>query len=373
MNSIANKPRFTFMQPRLAGRTFAPWLWVVLAFFLSVSGLAHGADTAEVTASIRAHTESQFKATTGLGFVSFDCAYPNGWPGSREILCDATDEEGDQFIYRLYFEADQREPRSSMMQPVEQLNPEGLAVLSQPSNAFMQAFARSNWNAAFDVLSPPLQQQLGRQGLRDILEPMKSQFGVVKNPVAVFYASPSEGLHQLNYSFDSDQGKAVGRFRLTIDANNSAQIVGFLVTAEPGSPLHAHLLEQSGKDILARYFDQPIVDVDGSFDQLNYIGDNVQINVVLEDGTSVAARIEQFGTSYDLDTNDFRFQVLDAVTVIGLHLASSEQAASSIDCPASVTPDGGYLDCQVTTADGTTRTLRLMRRGGQHRLAEVDG
>jgi hypothetical protein len=86
----------------------------------------------------------------------------------------------------------------------------------------------------------------------------------------------------------------------------------------------------------------------------------------------VKARIEQHGSTWDMDSNDYRFQLLDARTLIGLHLASVGRSATSIDCPGDVAPDGGSLDCVVTDASGSTSTVRLMRRGGDHRLVNAD-
>jgi hypothetical protein len=343
-----------------------------LAVLCFESGLARDAETAEVTEGIRSELESQFRSATGLGFKAFDCEYPRGWPASREIPCKATDEEDDRFFYRLLRAEGQNEPRVTMRQPAEQLNPEGLEVLRRPTDAFLLAFMRNDWQAALASLAPSFESQLGLEGVRDILAPVKAEFGTIENSRATYYATPSEGLHQLDYALAVEQGDAIGRFRLRFDAGGNPQIISFLVTAEPGSRLHTRMLESTGKTVLGQFFDQPIGRLEGPLDRLAYIGDHEELLLVLVDGGSVKARVEQHGSTWDMDSNDYRFQVLDARTLIGLHLSSMGRSFASIDCPGDVAPDGGSLDCVVTDPSGSTSTVRLMRRGGEHRLVNAE-
>ncbi len=347
-------------------------LLVLFAALCATFCQASEAETAGITEGLRGELENQFRATTGLGFTAFDCEYPRGWPESREILCSATDEEDDRFFYRLLREEGQDEPRVTMKQPVDQLNPEGLAVLRRPTDAFLSAFIEGDWAAVMAAVSPAFESQLGQEGLRNILEPIRTRLDSVGNPQARFYATPSEGLHQLDYSLATDPGDAVGRFQLRFDPEGRPQIVSFLVTAEPGTALHGALLESTGKAVLGQFFDQPVQRIEGSLAQLRYIGDHEEVSLVLADDSRRMARVEQHGSTHDMDSNDYRFQVLDARTLIGLHLASIGQSASSIDCPRDVVPDGGILDCVLTDESGGTSTVRLQRRGGDHRLVPPD-
>lgn len=358
--------------PRRKAASPSRLLTLALGMLFAGAGFTDDGGQDEVTASIQSHLEGQFRAVTGLGFTAFQCTYPRGWPGSREILCDATDEENDELHYRLLFLEGEAEPRSAMKQPVDQLNPEGLATLSVPSDAFLQAFAVEDWNVVLSTLSPPFQQQVDTTRLAAVLAPLKAAFGNVTGSEMTFYATPSEGLHQLDYSLATDRGEAAARFRLSIDESGQSHIVAFLVTADPGSLLHAQLLEETTKTALAQFFDEPIREVRGPLDELIYIGDMTEVDLVLDSGRQVRARLEQHGSTYDTDNNDYRFQVLDVQTLIGLHLASTDRTAESIDCPAAVVPDGGSLDCVVKEAGGTTTRLRLLRRGGEHRLVDAE-
>jgi len=354
------------LNPYWPASALAFLIWLAASF--AAFSPASAADTSDATQGFRGELESQFRAATGLGFSAFDCAFPQGWPNSREILCDATDEEGDTFLYRLLRVEGQGAPRIIMKQPVGQLNPEGLATLRKPTDAFLAAFIDRDWPAVLASVSPSFESQLGLEDLQALLAPMRDRLDSVGKPQASHYASPSEGLHQLEYSLESSPGEAVGRFRLRFDAQGDPQIVSFLITAKPGSPLYIDLLQDTGKAVLNQFFDQPILRIDGPLHQLLYLGDHVEITLVLADDSRAKARIEQHASAYDLDTDDFRFQVLDASTLIRLHLASQGQTASSIDCPQTVVPDGGTLDCRVTVEDGLTSTARLMRQGGDHRL-----
>ena len=345
---------------------------IALCLGLSTASLANNPTPERATQEIRSYLENQFKEVTGLGFKEFRCDFPDSWPNSREFICFATDEESDRFIYRVIFKEGQDDPLVSMSQPASQLNPSGLAAISAPGDAFLLAFAEEDWEGALASVSKELREQLGLEGMRNILAPLKARLGTVSNPKVRFYANPRQGLHQLDYTLDSDQGKVLGRLRMIIDSENKPQILGFLVTAEPGTPLQAKLLEETGKAVLGQFFDQPISRIEGPLDSLQFIGENAELEVILEDGSRVMARVEQHGSTYDTDSNDYRFQVLDARTLIGLTLASGDKKVKAIDCPSDVTPDGGQLDCTVTFADESTTTFRLMRRGGEHRMAEAN-
>jgi hypothetical protein len=366
-------PKFDYtVADRVTGKILACLIFTGVYLHPSNPCLASNPELDGTTQKIRGYLEAQFKETTGLGFKEFHCNYPNNWPTNRELVCEATDDESDRFIYRLIFETGQDDPRASMMQPVTQLNPSGLSVLSRPCEAFLLAFAQEDWDAVLASLSPELRNQLGLDGLREILAPLRSMFGNITESQALYYATPSPGLHQLEFSFVTELGEAVGRFRLRIDGQNNPQIVSFLLTAKPGSSLQSVLLEDIGKKVLARFFDQPIKGIEGPFDSLMYVGDNTEVSVMLQDGSSIATRIEQHGSTSDVDGNDYRFQILDAKTLIGMHLSSTFQSVKTIDCPTNVVPDGGLIDCTVTFSDGSNTILRLMRRGGEHRLVEAE-
>jgi hypothetical protein len=372
MNMTATINPYTTMTNRLTNRTISFLLLAGACLNLSATCLANSPADNVPTQEIRGYLENQFRGITGLGFKEFRCDYPDTWPASREFMCFATDEENDQFIYRIVFQPEQNAPLVSMIQPVSQLNPSGLSVLSQPCEAFLAAFANEDWNNAFASLSRELREQLGIDGLKKILVPLREKLGSVSEPQPRYYANPSQSLHQLEFLLNTEPGNAVGRFRLRIDSNNKPQIISFLITAEPGSPLQSLLLKDIGKTVLTQFFDQPIDKIDGPLESLEFIGDNAELQVVMQDGSSVMARIEQKGSTSDIDSNDYSFHVLDARTLIRLYLSSGEQPVQTIECPTDVAPDGGFIDCVVTFNDGSNTDYRLMRRGGEHRLAEAD-
>ena len=322
-------------------------------------------------ASLRDSIESGFKQTTGLGFAKFDCDFPSNWPTSQEFFCEATDTEGDQFTYHMWAELDSEDLSYSMSQSVQQLNPSGLAALSQPSDLFLEAFISEDWDTVHSSLSPKLMEQLALEDLKKLLQPTRSELGSIGAAKAKRYSTPGSGIHQLEYYLETSQGKAVARFRFRIGGDSNARIMAFLVTSIPASPLHVKLLSEIGKTVLGRFFDKPIVRLEGSLQGLKYIGDNIDIRAVLSDNTSVAIHVLQNGTALDLDPSDYFFQILDARTLLRLHLNSKSVVASNINCPYEVTPDNQEMECTVTLSEGPDTRFKLLRRGGKHRLIEL--
>lgn len=346
------------------------------AFFLGLAGTTAMAGTDSGPASkvqeIREPLEQQFRDATGLGFDRFDCA-PLPTPAERwELSCEAVDEEGDHFTYRIVADGSGEAPSVSMSQPVTQLNPAGLERIAKPCEAFIDAFAESDWQAVHAQLQADFQASFPVERVEGILLPLRNEFGNIGLKRAVLYGSPQPGVHQLEFSIVTDHGEATGRFRLAFVDDENVRIIGFLLTSQPGSKLQAHLLAQQGATAIRPFLDQSVVSLEGPFADLRRIGDAAELSAVLESGATIAVRVEQTGTAHDLDANDYVFQILDAPTLIRHQLTSSGFSPQEVDCSVRVVPDGGEVRCTATLSDSSTRRFIIARRGGEHRLREIE-
>jgi hypothetical protein len=337
------------------------------------AGLAAASQQPEtLTRELRGVLEDQFRASTGLGFSDFHCDLPHDTPPARELTCNATDEEGDVFHYRIVADHPEDPPRVSMSQPVSQLDPAGLASIEEPCIAFLEAFERAQWPAAHERLAPNLKSQLPVADLEASLAPMRELFGETSTIQARIYSTPDPGLHQLEYAVEAANGSAVARFQLQFIDDSEARIVAFLLSAEPGSELQGRLLTANGKNALSRLLERTVVDVRGPLHELELIGDAIEAEAVIDDGSSIAVWIGQHGSAHDLDGNDYSFRILDVPTIVHRHLASTGSAPRQVDCPQRVVPDGSRIDCTVVRTDGSERPVSILRRGGDHRLVEPE-
>jgi len=324
----------------------------------------------ELTATLRQSLEEQFESSTGLHFSSFQCNMEGDFRPRMELTCDATDEEGDYFTYRLVVKDQDQPPVVKVFQPIDQLNPAGREMLERPCLAFLGAFERADWLEAYNGLSPELQGVISPAEFEASLEPIKQALGDLQDIEAKSYSSPSPGLHVLEYALTTEGGDGVARFRLQLTNDEQAQIIAFLVTARPGSALQAKLLSESGRQTLTPLLGQPVKQIKAPLSSLELLGDAVEGIAVMADGKEVPIRVEQHGTAYDLDGNDYRFQVLDVSWLIRQYLVSTGVEAAEIDCPAPTAPDGGEIECAATMEDGSRRQITIARRGGDHRLVQ---
>jgi len=344
---------------------------ITLLFLVMAAGAASAAGqmaATELKGLLRQSLEAQFRESTGLGFSQFECDIPAVPKSRRELTCSAIDEEGDHFMYRVLFETEGQAPSFSTFQPVGQLNPEGLEMLQRPCLAFLDALARTDWAGAYKTLSPELQNSLSPAELEASLGPTLRALGKIRGHEAEYYSSPSPGLHRVDYALGTQGGDAVARFKLEVNDARQARIVAFLITSLPGSALQAKLLQESGRATLAPLFGQPVSRIEAPLSELRLLGDAVEGTAVLDDGSKIRIRVEQTHSAYDLDGNDYRFQVLDVAWLIRRYLVSTGETPRDVQCPAPVAPDGGSVECVATLADGSVRTLRIARRGGDHRM-----
>jgi hypothetical protein len=326
-------------------------------------------ETTERTARLRQSLEAQFRASTGLGFARFQCAFPPGEKPAGELTCQAVDEEGDRFSYRIIFHGEDQAPTVTTSQPVDQLGAEGRELIERPCKAFLNAFERAAWPEAYANFSEGFRSEVTLEALESMLIPIRQMLGRVTSFEATSYTSPSPGQHILEYDLDTEGGAAVARFRLQF-AGDQPRIFAFLVTAQPGSALQARLLTASGRETLQPLFGQPVEQIDAPLASLEQIGDAVEGVAVLADGTNIEIRVEQRNTAHDLDGNDYRFQVLDVAWLIRRYLESTGTPPEAVECPSRTAPDGGSVECAATLQDGTRKTIRIARRGGDHRLLQ---
>ena len=351
-------------------RSALPLLGLLL---LSLAADASAQSGADLSAALRDALEPRFRDMTGLGFTRFTCAVPDDAPPGREFTCDATDEEGDLFHYRIVAADPEGQPMVWMSQPVVQLNPEGLEVIERPCLAFLDAFAAGSWDDAHRQFSDQFRQRTTATELGATLEDVRAVLGTVVASDARLYATPQPGLHQLQYALETAGGRAVARFLLQFVGEGDARIVAFIVSAEPGTELQSRLLSMVGREALGSMLSRPVADIRGPLDELEILGDAVEAEAVFEDGSAIAIRVEQDGSVHDFDRDDYRFQVLDVPTILRLHYEAQGAAIEEARCPRPVTPDGGRLDCTVGLVDGSERAVTVMRRGGQHRLVDSGG
>lgn len=341
------------------------------ACLIAIAGAASAAETpraSELTDTLRDSLETQFRAGTGLGFASFECDLLPDSPPGQELTCQAVDEEGDRFSYRITSNPDGGSPLVSTSQPVAQLDAAGRAQIERPCLVFLDAFERSAWNEAHQELSDDFKASYSPADLAATLTPLREVLGDLRMIEAQSYAGPSPGIHRLEYSLDTEGGAAVARFQLQFVDDEQARITAFLVTAQPGTALQARLLSTSGRHTLAPLLEQPVARIDGPLADLERIGDAIEGQAVLEDGAALQIRVVQRGTAHDLDGDDYRFQVIDVPWLIHRYLTSTGAAPSGIDCPARSAPDGGRLDCTATLGDGSERSIAIIRQGGDHRI-----
>lgn len=320
---------------------------------------------------LRGSLEESFREATGLGFASFDCEIPADFRLGQEIACEAVDEEGDRFFYRVATAKDGGDTTFTAAQPIEQLTPTGRASLERPCVAFLEAFRLSAWPSAHSALSPELQQELSLTDLQSMLEALGEAFGEIRSVEAETYASPAPGVHRLEYSIATASGDAVARFRLHSAEDGTARILAFLLTARPGSSLQGSLLEATGRRALEPLLERLVTRIEAPLHELVRIFDAVEGAAVLADGTKIPIRVEQHSSAWDLDGNDYGFQVLDVPWLLRRHLESAGSAPVEIDCPSRVAPDGGHVDCVVTVAGGDEARYTVSRRGGEHRLLDT--
>lgn len=342
----------------------------VLVVAAGLQAVASGSESGAVSA-LRSELEAEFLEATGLRFVAFDCG---GDPVSSalELSCEAVDEEGDRFLYRIQSANSDRPASVAAWQPVEQLDVDGLTWLRAPSDAFIDAFARGDWPEIVGTLDAALTQRLSVTGVERMLAPLREHAGKVVRFEPLLYNSPAADAHALEYRIEAEHGSLIGRFRMRADESGKSRISAFLILPQPGSPLAVQLLSDTVREGLRPLVGQPVLRVLAPLADLRQAGDAVEGDLVLADESRIAVRAEQVSTTSDFSDDDYRFRILEASWLVRAHLEAAERPVDDVRCPTRVVPDGSELRCTVVRADGSTYPVRVLRRGGEHRLLGTD-
>lgn len=326
----------------------------------------------EPVAIVRGAIEPAFRAQTGIGFREFQCRLPKDveMQGTSEFTCEAVDEEGDRFLYRLWRNAEHPEGTVSAWQPLEQVPEQLRARLTGTVERFLDAFAAQDWDSAAALRHASLAATQSDAALAASLSALRERVGEIGAREPLLYSQPDAALFALEYRVESAQGPLVARFQLRQE-QEAAQLTGYLITPETGSPLAARMLQEQAVLELSPLLGSPVSGLRFDPQSLLQAGDAAIGEVLLKDGPPVAVLISRTGTAFDFIQNDFRFSILDVPWMVARHEVESGRPDSEVRCPGRMAPDGGSLDCVVSRRDGKRVVYRVQRQGGEHRMTEV--
>jgi hypothetical protein len=329
---------------------------------------APGETRARVSASVRRLIEPDYRQRTGLAFKSFDCPVgrPPG-PGGGFLDCDAVDDEGDSLRYTL--EVDEKGEAQVVLvsQPAAGMAAREKAALEPPCRAFLKSYAASDWNATQAALHPDLRQAVSREQAETLLAPMRRSLGAVRSATLRTFARRVPDALELEYALACEHGPGVARFRVDV-AEKEARVAAFLVAPEPGSPLHAAMLQPALGDMVSGLVGKPVERLAAPLDRLSRVGDAVAATAYHPGGEETPIRIVQTGRPDDFKVLDYTAEVLDAPLLVRRYLAGRSQAVQSVVCPSRVVEDGGALTCRVVLDGSRGLAVTLARRGGEHRV-----
>jgi len=324
----------------------------------------------ELTATMRGLIEPQFEANTGLTFDSFECRVDGVLEADSRFDCDAVDEEGDRIRYTL--EVDDEGTASVVLasQPAAELSAADRAVLEPPCRAFLARFDDADWASLIADLHPSLIDATGRDEIRASLDKVRTALGDIRDIQTETYARHHTGRHELEYRLDCANGPGVARFGLLEDGD-VLKVAFYTVTPAPGSPLYAELLEKEARDMVSGLIGGEVTRVDLPFDELVEVGDTAEGSARLGDGEDLLIGAIRHGRADDFDVVDFTFRVLDVPWMIRRAFADRPDPTETIDCPSRTAPDGGAVTCGVTLASGKRLEVTVARRGGDHRIVDM--
>jgi hypothetical protein len=107
------------------------------ALLASVTLAAEKVTPEDAVAALRHGIESEFRANSGIGFLSFDCEIPENLIPGDPFFCEAVDEEEDRFRYRIDT-AEDGMTVATVSQPATQLEAEALARMEAPCREFFE-------------------------------------------------------------------------------------------------------------------------------------------------------------------------------------------------------------------------------------------
>jgi hypothetical protein len=345
-------------------------LLVVLSLAVFSLGGPAGAQQAppDFTAAFRPILEEQLQKNAGIGFASFACE-PEGPPGpDARILCSAIDEDGDTLRYTIANNDAGELVVARTEQPASSLSAEDLEKLETPCRAFLADYGRQRWKELHSDLHPSLRDTIDLPRTKEILSAVRADFGALQSAEPSWFAMRFSGAQELEYRLLSERGEGLARFEITSDDAGELRILAFVVTAHPGSPEQARMLERAADETLSPLTGAPLVRFELPLDELQVRGDAVEGPVFLDSGREVLIRVEQSGHRDDFNPVDFQFYVLEVQLMVERALAEKLPGIVSVECASRTAPDGGETPCTVTAGDGSTLELVVRRKGGEHRM-----
>jgi len=330
--------------------------------------LALSQAAAPTEAAVRALVEGAFRKNTGFGFRSFTCS---GMPAPARagfIDCDAVDAEGDALHYTLSADAAGQVEVVHVSQPAAALGADDRALLEPPCRAFLEAYGKGDWGAAYATLHPALQELMGRDGLQTRLEPVRAVLGTQRAVALRLHSLRLPDQRELEYALTGAGGPGVARFRLA-QAPAGVRIVAFSLSPEAGSAAQAALLEPALRERLSSLLGVKVDRLQAPLAGLRRPGDAATGSALLAGGREVMIQAQQTGRRDDFDVDDYTVEVTDVPFLVERYLRGRGAAVTGVECPERVLREGTAETCRATVPGGA-RSLTVARRDGQHRVTE---
>jgi hypothetical protein len=352
-------------------------VWVVVAASVAAlvrvdaegaSDPSSGSLKAALEQQVRAILEPALRSSAGVGFRTFGCDLPTPFEPGSGFRCEAIDEDGDWLGYAIKVAKDGSATVILASERAKGLDPEARATLEAPSREFLVHYQDRDWDALVSELHPALREQGGFDEARRDLAEMRDLFGAVESAKLEIHSVRHTGRQELVYALDCEHGHASLRLGLAPDDHGTWRVVAFLLSAPPGSPEQAMLLERVGRARLSQVTGEVVKRVDAPFDRLLIPGDAVEGTLELEDGRRMPMRVAQTGWRDDFDPVDYRFSILDVAWLVRRALAATLASPVEVTCETPVVPDGGETKCTAVGGDGTRREVVVTRSGGAHRM-----
>jgi hypothetical protein len=344
---------------------------IVVLITHAIAGSAVAVDTEGLAAAMREALEVELRTAAGYGYRSFACDIDQDVALGNRFECSAVTESGEQIEYSIGTTEEGGATVVLTSQPASQLTAEDRAILEAPCRAFLEDYGRRAWDPMYASFHPALREVVSAEGARAMLEPVRSDLGSVRGAELVTHAIHESGRHELVYALDCEHGAGQARFGIMVEEEGT-RLVAFVVTAAPGTPMQAAMLQEAAREMLGDLIGEPVVRVHAPLERLEKVGDAVEGSARLGDGRDVPIRAEQHGRKDDVQPIDCRFQVLDVPWLLRRMLAAQPAGVESVDCPQRVAVDGATMTCTATTGDGDRLALTIRRIGGDHRLVKSE-
>ncbi len=352
---------------------------VGMAFLCLVTGArpARGqqeetAAAARLSAAVRAAIEPGYRERAGVGFASFRCGIEAPPRPGGFLNCDAVDDEGDPLRLTLAVDDKGRAEVFLASRPASALDATEraeLAALESPCKAFLRGYADGEWDAAYSRLHPAAQDVVSLDQFTADLAKLRGALGEVRSVELRSIAQRLPDGNELEYALTSENGPAVARFQVHV-GDDAFRLLAYQLSAEPGSPVHATLLQEVFRDSMTALVGEPVAALELRFDAVARVGDAVEGKALLASGSDVPIRLEQIRRFDDFDTDKYSLELLDAPLLIERYLRGRSESVESVDCPTRIVANGGSETCEAILTGGARIAITIMRRDGNHRVTD---